>query len=452
MTDYTFAEKLIESALDAGAEKAEVYLSEKSETEITIRDETPESVNVNADNGYGIRVLADSKIGFYSSNEIDEMKAIQRIRALVKAVKHHTPDPFNVIPDRPKESNVDIVETFDAKIIRTPLSEKINLAANIEKAGKSLDPRIAGFVWVLYGDITETYRVLNSSGIDVSSSGTTCYGFAYCYANDRQSIQTGRYAEAYGYLNQFDAERVGQTTAEFALRMLGAGDFKSTHSRVLFPPEAGKSLVYTLFNMIEADSIQKGKSPFRGKLNKPVASKILSIVDDGTLTGGLATRPYDSEGVPTGRTTVIENGVLKNYLYDSYTARKGKTRSTGNASRSGYQDKPSIHPTNFYVLPGRTEASEILDKVSDGLMVTELSGLHAGINYATADFSVPAKGIMIRDGVLAEPVDNISISGNMFDLLQNISMVCNDLAWEPINGMVGSPSFVVEDLNVIGRG
>ena len=452
MTDYTFAEKLIEAALDAGAEKAEVYLSEKSETEITIRDGKPESVNVNTDNGYGIRVLTDSKIGFYSSNEIDEMKAIRSIRSLVKAVKYHTPDPFNVIPSVQKETNSDIAETFDAKIIRTPLADKINLALNIEKSGKSFDPRIAGFVWVLYGDITETYRVLNSSGIDVSSSGTTCYGFSYCYANDRSSIQTGRYAEAYGYLNQFDAERIGETTADFALRMLGSQEFKSARKRVLFPPEAGKSLIYTLFNMIEADSVQKGKSPFRGKLNKQVASDILTIVDDGTLADGLATRPFDSEGVPTGRTTVIENGILKNYLYDSYTARKGNTNSTGNASRSGYQDKPSIHPTNFYVLPGKTRASQILDKVSDGLMVTELSGLHAGINYATADFSVPAKGIVIRDGVLAEPVDNISISGNMFDLLKNISMVGNDLAWEPINGMIGSPSFVVEDLNVIGRG
>jgi len=452
MTNDRFAENLIETALDSGAECAEVFLSEKKESEITIANQKPESVNIKSDKGYGIRVLVDSKIGFFSSNRIEELKAIENIRSLVKATKLHTPDPFNVLPDKFIKQPLDVDEVYDPEIERIPLSEKINAAIEIEKAGIEYDPRIAGFVWVLYGDACESYRVLNSSGIDIRSSGTICYGFAYCYATDNQTTQTGRFARAYSHYNKFQPHDIGTNAAEYAIRMLGSTEFKSGSVKALFPPEAGIPLVFSLFGMIEADSVQKGKSPFRDKLGKKVGSVLVNIIDDGTLAGGLATRPYDAEGIASTRTTIIENGILKNYLYDSYTARKGKTKSTGNASRGGYHSKPSINPTNFYMAPGNSDPESLLEGIDSGIMITELSGLHAGINYATADFSVPAKGIIIANGSLAAPVDNISISGNLFDLMKNISKTGNDLEWEPISGMIGAPSIVIEDLKVIGRG
>jgi PmbA protein len=452
MINDQFAENLIETALDSGAECAEVYISEKRESEITVANKKPESVNIKSDRGYGIRVLVDSKIGFYSSNRIEKIKAIENIRNLVKATKLHTPDPFNVLPEKFEKQSKQVDEVFDPRIDKVPLSEKINAATDIEEAGMAYDPRMAGFVWVLYGDVCESYRVLNSSGIDIKSSGTICYGFAYCYANDEKTTQTGRFARAYSHYDKFRPQDIGRKAAEYAIRMLGSTEFKSGSMKAFFPPEAGIPLLFSLFGMIEADSVQKGKSPFRDKLGKKVGSEHVNIIDDGTLSGGLATRPYDSEGIASTCTTIIENGVLKNYLYDSYTARKGNTKSTGNASRSGYHSKPSIHPTNFYMAPGKSDPNSILQSIDSGIMITELSGLHAGINFATADFSVPAKGIIIKNGELGAPVDNISISGNLFDLLQNISETGNDLKWEPVSGMIGAPSFVIEDLKVIGRG
>ncbi|NIP44427.1 MAG: TldD/PmbA family protein, partial [candidate division Zixibacteria bacterium] len=266
------------------------------------------------------------------------------------------------------------------------------------------------------------------------------------------SVQTGRFAKAYGRYGDFNAEEIGRTAAEYAVRMLGAREFKGRNMQAVFPPEAGIPIVHALFGMIEADSVQKGKSPFRGKIGKQVASDLLTIIDDGTLAGGLGTRPYDGEGIPTARTMVIENGLLKNYLYDSYTAKKGKTRSTGNAARGSYHSKPLIFPTNFFIKPTDTDANKMIAEIDDGILITELSGLHAGINHATADFSVPAKGIVIEHGEMAYPVDNIAISGNLFKFLNSISMVCNDLEWEPIDGMIGAPTFKVENLKIIGRG
>lgn len=446
-----FAENLINIALEAGADSAEVYLSEKTETEITVSNNRPESVNIKTDNGFGLRILVESKLGFYSSNKFEELGVVENVRQLVKATSLHTPDPYNYIPDPQPQNIADVDEVFDPSIIRIPLTEKIEKAIEIERTGRGFDDRIQGFIWLQYGDMTERYRIINSAGLDIDSAGSICYGFGYCFASDHSSSQTGRYARAYGRFDQFDSELIGQQAARYALRSLGAQAFDGAVMTAMLPPETGIHLMHALFSMIEADSIQKGKSPFRKKLGKKVASSPVTIIDDGTLPGGLSTRPYDSEGIPCTRTVVVENGVLKNYLYDSYTARKGRTNSTGNASRSGYHDRPHIHPTNFYLQSGVQSPVQIMKGIKKGILITELSGLHAGINLATADFSVPAKGILIEKGELESPVENISISGNLFDFLNNITDIGNDLSWEPIDGMIGTPTFVVEDLKIVGK-
>ncbi|HDS01094.1 MAG TPA: TldD/PmbA family protein, partial [candidate division Zixibacteria bacterium] len=378
MIDESFAQNLIETAINCGAEKAEAYISEKTETEITIAEGKPESVNVKSDQGYGIRVLLDSKLGFYSSNRLEPLLATENIRQLVRATGLHTSDPFNTLPEHLADQSSDASEIYDPELAQIPLSEKIKTAIEIEKAGRGADSRVAGFVWILYGDVTESYRIISSTGIDVSSSGTTCYGFAYCFANHGEAVQTGRFAKAYGRYSDFNAGEIGRTAADYAVRMLGARDLRGSNMQAVFPPEAGIPIVHALFGMIEADSVQKGKSPFREKIGKQVASDILTLIDDGTLADGLGTRPYDSEGIPTTRTMVIENGLLKNYLYDTYTAKKGKTKSTGNAARSSYHSKPLIFPTNFFIKPTDIDTNEMIGDVEKGILITELSGLHAG--------------------------------------------------------------------------
>jgi PmbA protein len=211
------------------------------------------------------------------------------------------------------------------------------------------------------------------------------------------------------------------------------------------------SLVGALIDMLSADEVQKGKSPFRDRLGEVVADKSVTIIDDGVLRGGMATCAYDSEGVPSATTPLIENGLLKSFLYDSYNAKKGGTQSTGNASKSSYHDRPSISPTNFYLQPGETAAEDLVGSVGKGLYLTEVSGLHAGINPTTADFSVPAKAIIVRDGEFAAAVDNITISGNMLELLRNVELVASDLKWIPGHGVVGAPTMKIGETKVAGR-
>jgi PmbA protein len=197
--------------------------------------------------------------------------------------------------------------------------------------------------------------------------------------------------------------------------------------------------------MVLADSVQKGKSPFKGKLGKEVASKLISIVDDGILEKGIATSPVDDEGVPTRKTPVIQAGDLVHFLYDTYAALKDRAASTGNAGRPGFKGSPSCGTTNFYMEPGSLPRRKLLDQTR-GLYLYDVMGLHMA-DPISGDFSVGAIGSWLENGEFKSGVRGITLAGNLLDLLKNIDAVCDDLTFF---GSHGSPTFRAGELSVSG--
>lgn len=453
MTEFNsdFAESLIDAALSFGAGSAEVYFGKKTETEIIVSECRAETANVRVDSGFAIRAVRDGKMVFASSSHTDRKEAVDLVRDAVKRMDLHSPDDFNVIPDRLDVDVTGVDEPFDETIERLPLDRKIEKAIQIEKAAKAFDPRVVGFGWLQYGDSVQDYCVCNSNGIRAHSRGTLAYAFAYAIAAADGCVQTGTIEDAAGYFDKLDPDLLGQRVARFAVRMLGSGEIHTGEYSLVLPPETSSSFISALADMFSADRVQKGKSPLAGRMGDVIASEKVTIVDDGVLPGGLATSPYDAEGVPATRKVLVRGGVLHGLLYDSYTARKDHTKSTGNSSRANYHSQPAITPSNFFVEPGNMTPGKILDYVGDGLYITELSGLHAGINPTTADFSVPAKAIVISGGELAHPVANITISGNLLSFFGNVAAVANDLAWVPSLGMIGAPTICVADIKVTGK-
>lgn len=451
MFDSKFAETLIDAALSFGAEDAEIYYCRQQGTEIMANNGKAEMINVKSDDGFGVRVLKDSKMAFASSNLTDRKAAIDLVRDVTLRSLLNSPDENNVIPG-PVETDVSgAEELFDPDLESLPLATKIDKLLAIEAEAKTYDSRIQGFGWLQYGDSVQRYAVYNSRGVRAESKGTIAYAFAYAIASDGKSVQTGTYVDAAGYFDRLSEKKIGATVAKFAVRMLGASSVKTGEYLLVLSPETSSVFLEPLSGMLSADRVQKGKSPLHDRLGDKIASSNLTIIDDGLLPGGLATSPYDSEGMPSGTTTLIENGKLKLFLYDSYSARKGKTKSTGNASRSSYHAQPSITPTNFYLKQGEMTKEKLVGSVSNGLYITEVSGLHAAINPTSADFSVPAKAIMIRNGELAGAVDNITLSGNLLDFCRKVDKIANDLTWIPANGMIGAPTVSISSVKVTGE-
>jgi PmbA protein len=240
-------------------------------------------------------------------------------------------------------------------------------------------------------------------------------------------------------------ESVGRAAARRTLRRLGARKVATQEVPVVFDPDMAASLMRSVCGAVSGSAIYRGASFLAGKLGQQVAATGLTLVDDGRMPGGLGSRPFDGEGLPTRRTMVIENGKLASYLLDTYTGRKLGLASTGNASRSLGQP-PTVGPMNFYAPPGPHSPEEIIRSVDRGLYVTEMIGF--GVNLVTGDYSRGAVGLWIEKGELAYPVEEITIAGNLKDMLRGIEMIGNDLEWR---GAVAAPTLKIGRMTVAGN-
>jgi PmbA protein len=206
----------------------------------------------------------------------------------------------------------------------------------------------------------------------------------------------------------------------------------------------------TLASSISAEAVQKGRSLLAGRLGQAVASPVLTLVDDGRLLEGLASRPWDDEGVPTQRTPVIEAGVLSAFLHNSYTARRdGSARSTGNASRGSYRSTPELGPSNLVLLPGSRTKEELLAAMGDGMLITEVHGLHT-VNPVTGEFSLGINGFLVESGRPTLPVREMTVAGDLLGLLTRVSEVGSDLRFTIGSGFLGAPSLLISDDAVSG--
>ena len=449
MNDTEFARRTLDYAMQHGVEAAEVAVVRTRKTEISVVNMTPETVNAQEEIGFGVRVLKDARMGFAASNRLDARSVHDLLDSLVSVVREHTPDEANTLPEcsdrKPWE---DGFSTFDEVILCAPLEEKVRRALFLEQCARDFDTRVKGASTVIYGDVAEEETLVNSLGVEGVSRSTLAYAVIEAIAGDKDSVETGWHVGASSTYDGLDIEATAVTAARRALRMVGSRPAQSAELPLVFPPEVGSDILAYVSRMLDADAVQKGKSLFRGRENAKVASSLVSVVDDGRLEGGLATRFADAEGVPTERTELLKDGVLKSFLHDSYTARKSGTVSTGNAQRGSYAARPHTGTTNFMLLPGNCPTDTLLNDVSNGLYVAEMQGLHAAINPVSGDFSIPCKGLMIRDGELAEPVTGVAISGNLFDLLQDVDAVGDDFTWVFSGSIIGTPTFRVRNVKV----
>lgn len=460
MNRLEMARILVEKARRLGAADAEAFVMNSSSAEIQIRDGQADTVTYRDSSGYGLRLLLDNKLGFVSSNNLEMSEADALIKKAIVNTRLHTADEHNVLPDPVAgDKSAKSPEQFDATLTTIPVEKKIAKVIAVDAAARNADRRIAQIAWLQYGDSSREFAIASSRGIEGESRHSEAYAFALAVAMipspsgqpDPATAQTGIAVDVCARFDDLDPNRLGRKAAEYALRMLGAEDGRTGELDGVFPPETGFNFIKLIADMARADLVQKKKSLFAGRLGEMVASDKVTIIDDGRLPGGLASRLVDGEGVPTTTKEIIKEGRLTQLLYDSYTAHRAGTVSTGNADRSEFDNPPVIAPTNFYLEPGKLSRENLIASVSDGLYVTEVSGLHASVNLVTGDFSIPGKGLRIRHGELTTPVSNITISGNVFHFFKNVDAVASDLTWEYQDDLIGTPTFKISGIKIGGK-
>lgn len=445
----TFIEKLLKAAAEAGIDPAEVYCAERSAFSAEAMEGNIESYEVSETCALGLRGMVGGKTGYASTEAFDDeairmlVRGVQESAALVEAEEQD--EIYAGDPDYPA------METPENDLDEVTPEEKLQFALAMEKSARAADARITKSNGSYVATGRGTLRLVNSYGLNLKTE-TPPGGYAvagiWLIGKDGDSTVTGGNSEAGRKFRALDPAAIGKKAAEETTARLNASPVESGVYRAVIRRDAMKSLLRTFAGIFSAENAQKKMSLLEGREGEAIAAPCVTLMDDPLLPGGFASAAFDGEGSVSRTKAVIENGVLKTLLHSRKTARKAGTESTGNAQRS-VSSPVTVAPTNFFFRPGEKDLDGLLADMGEGLLITELGGLHAGANPVSGDFSLIAKGFRVKDGKQGAPVEQVTIAGNFYQLLKDIRAVGSDLEFK--GSGIGSPSVDAGTIHVAGK-
>ncbi len=442
------AQQILEKAIKAGADEADAYLNVGREFEVTIRNGQIEVLKQAMAKGIGLRVFKDKRMAFSHATDFSDETLKNLVEETVRMAEHATRDEFNGLPDRyaaPDDILLKSLELVDGELDHLTTDKKIAMAKEMEKAALGLDKRVKFVEGASFSDGEDRILIANSNGFVGSYQATGSSLACSVVAEENGRKEINHWYSSKRFLSDHETpESIGRKAAERAVKMLNARKVPSGKFPVILDPLLAASFLSAIASALNGDSVYRKVSFLADRLGQKIGSELLTVYDDGVMPRGFGSRPFDGEGVPTSRKIVFEKGVLRSYLYDSYTARKAKTNSTGNAVRS-YTSTPHISPLNFYIAAGSHSPEEIVQSVKEGFYVMGMIGF--GVDLVTGEFSRGASGLWIKDGEFAFPVHEITVAGNMLEMLQHIEMVGNDLDFR---GSIASPTIKISAMTISG--
>jgi PmbA protein len=439
---------VVRQAMQGGATAAEAVAADGSEFSTTVRLGEVETLKESGSKGIGVRVFFGQRAASTYSSDMSPDGLRTMVDAALHLAKVTSEDPMAGIPAPDQQGKLEgDLELYNEDVYSLSTADRIDYARRAEQAAMSADNRITNSDGGSF-DASIYYKVLaNSNGFVGDTRSSSCSVVAVPIAQmEGAAMQRDYWYSAAITLKKLESpEHVGEVAARRTLRRLGARKVKTSKVPIVFENTVSGSLIGHIFEAVNGDSVYRGASYLAGKLGAKIAGDNIDVVDDGTIPGLFGTSPFDSEGVASRRTVVVEKGVLKSYLLNTYTAKKLGMQTTGNASR-GLAGTPGIGPGNFFLKPGTKSLQEIISGIKEGLFVTEFLG--QGVNMVTGDYSRGASGIWIENGELTYPVEEITVAGNLKDMFANVTEIGSDLEFR---SSIASPSLRVDGMTVAGE-
>lgn len=430
-----------------GASQGDVVMAESDSFFVTVRMGEVEKISQAGEKRLGLRLFFGNSSASASTSDISRNSIEKLVDDTAKMAKVTAQDPQAGLPDAEGLArDLPQLDLIDEAGRAVSVDEKIQIALETEKNALAYDPRITNSEGAEFSNQFGRVIYASSHGFSGEYSGSTFGHSVSPVAAQNGSMQRDYWYSSNRKFSKLETSKsVGETAAQRVLRRLGGRKIKTCEVPIVFDPEMAASLLRNLASGLSGYSLYKGASFLMGKLGTKIGSDLLTVIDDGTIPGELGSRPFDGEGLPTRKKTVVENGELKSYLLDTYSGKKLAMASTGNASRS-VGESPGVSPANFYLVPGKDSPESIIRSVKSGLYVTEMIGF--GVNMLTGDYSRGAAGLWIENGELAYPVEEITIAGNLKEMFQNIDSVGSDLE---MRGRISSPTIKISRMTVAGN-
>jgi PmbA protein len=440
------ADFLLQGALRHGATAADVVVAEGDSLMTSARLGKVEKVQRSRGKHLGLRVFTGSRSAITSSADFSREALAQLVEESVALARVTAPDPFSGLPSEDELATaIPDLDLYDPAIEEVTAEQAVEWCRTAEAAALDADAQITNSEGAEFDAGSHRVVYAASNGFAATYRSSSCSLAVVPVASRNGSMQRDHWYSATRHLGALEgAESIGRKAAARALRRLGARQAPTCEAPVVFDPEMAASLLRHLAGAVAGYALYKGASFLIGKLGETIAPPFVQIEDDGTLPQRLGSKPFDAEGLPTRRTAVVQDGVLTSYLFDCYSARKLESKSTANASRS-VADAPHVSPNNFYLRAGDCSPEDIVRSVRNGFYVTELMGF--GVNPVTGDYSRGASGLWIENGELAHPVEEITIAGNLQQMLRDIEVIGNDLE---LRHSVSAPTLKIARMTIAG--
>jgi PmbA protein len=433
-------------------EQIEVYVARGHDTEIRAYDGEVESLSSATSSGVGIRVLlgegeSGNRLGFAWAGSLEDDVVAATVAEARDNARYATVDPDVVlaVDDGVAASPLDL---WDPALATTPTDAKVEMALALERQVRGADPRIRQVSSADYGDQQVEFALASTTGLRSFSRRTSVFVSVSAIAGEGADTQTGSGFSVGRGPGDLDPDQAAAQAVERSVRMLGAQKASSGRCTVVFDPRVVSTLLSVISGALSGEAVVKGRSFFAGRMGEEVAVPTVTLVDDPTDPRAYGAGVYDGEGLACRRNELVESGVLRGFLYDTVSARRAGTVSTGSAVRGGFAGTPGPGCRALVLEPGPLDHQAIVAEVGEGLFVQSVTGVHSGVNPVSGDFSVGAEGLMIRDGQLAEPVREVTVASTLQRMLLSIRHIGADIEWLP--GIAAGQTLAVADMQLSG--
>ncbi len=441
------AARLVELAAAAGADQSDAVAIASTNASTTVRKQQLEKVSESTSRSVGLRVIIDGRQATVSTSDVSDAALAETVQTALELARVSEPDPHAGLADpRDQARQTPQLALFDEALPNLDAEYRLSQALACESAALDADDRIANSGGASFGANLSSFALVDSNGFAGTYSSTSASVGVEVMAKEQDgSLRNAGWSSSERSLHRLDdPAAVGREAAARALRQLGATKGATCEVPVVWEPRIAAGLAGIIAGAASGDALYRRATFLADHQDQQIASPLLNIIDDSTLSGRLGSRPFDGEGVVTRRNPLVQQGVFQGFLFDAYNARRLDAATTGSAGR-GIGGLPYISSGNLIIEPGDTSPDDIIGAIDDGLYLTTLMGF--GINYTTGDFSRGAAGIWIRNGELAEPVQEVNVSGNLLDMFQRIDAVGSDAQWF---GGVSAPTIRMSRMTVSG--
>ena len=443
-----FIDQVFLQAKEAGFSEYEIVYQSDISTSVSVREGKVVQYENSDISSISFRGLYGSQMGYSSTEDfsldqipflIEQAKDNCKILELKEKVTVYEGDP-----EYPEYNG------YSEEIANMGYQELADMALKFERKLLDYDPRI-----IAVDECATCYScgellMMNSKGLSCSSLDNAFASMIYCRVKDGDDVQTYGKSWAFKKRSEFDIDACVKFVGDHALARIGAAPIPSKKTKIVLDKDAARSLLVSFAKSFSAEAMQKGLSRLTGKLGEQIANEKITIIDEGMIGDSYLNIPFDGEGVCSKRTVVVDHGVFVSPLHNRKTALVDGVQSTGNATRSGGSSL-GISPMNFYIEKGNTSLNDLLKQLGNGVYITDVAGLHAGINAVSGDFSLMAEGFVVEDGQVGQPINQITIADNFFDILQKIEVLGDDVNYFDLDAShIQSPSLLIPDVAVSG--